>query len=100
MKKVFLFLLFFSCMLRAGHAGPIVNIVGATEVNVGNIDPYTITPVIGSSYEWTVSGGEIISGQGTDNIMVQWDEAGPGYIEVNIDNGADIVIIDTDSSYN
>ena len=100
MKKV-LFLLFFSLfMFGAGHADPIINIVGATETNIGDIDPYTVTQVIGKSYVWTVTGGEIIAGQGTPVITVLWDTDGPGYVQVNIDNGNDIVVIDTNSSFN
>ena len=100
MKKVFLLFLFYSFMFTVGHADPIINIVGATETNIGDIDPYTITPVVGSSYAWTVTGGQIIAGQGTPVITVLWDTDGPGSVEVNVNNGADIVIIDTDSSFN
>ena len=100
MKKVFLLLIFSLFILKAGNANPLINIIGATETTIGDIDPYTITPVIGKSYVWTVTGGEIIAGQGTPVITVLWDEEGPGSVEVNIDNGADIVIIDTDSSFN
>ena len=100
MKKVFLLLLFFSFMVKVGHADPNINIIGSTVTNIGDIDPYTITPVIGNSYEWTVIGGQIIAGQGTSVITVLWDTDGPGSVEVNVNNGSDIVIIDTDSSFN
>jgi len=100
MKKVFILLFFSLFMFKAGHADPLINILGAIETNIGDIDPYAVTPVIGKSYVWTVIGGEIIAGQGTPVITVLWNEQGPGSVEVNIDNGANIVIIDTDSSFN
>jgi hypothetical protein len=100
MKKVFLLLLFFSFIFSAGHADPNINIVGALITNLGDIDPYVVTPVIGSSYNWSVSGGQIIAGQGTPIITVLWNTKGPGAVQVNIDNGSDIVIIDTNSSKN
>ena len=46
----------------------------------------TATP--GPSYVWAVTGGNIISGAGTDSIMVQWDAAGPGMINLTESNGA------------
>ena len=100
MKKVFLLLLFSFFIFSAGHADPNVNIVGAIITNTGDIDPYTVTEVTGSSYVWSVSGGQIIAGQGTSVITVQWNTTGPGAVQVNIDNGSDIVIIDTNSSKN
>jgi len=100
MKKVSLLLFFSLFMLKAGHANPLINIVGALETNIGDIDPYAVTPVIGKSYVWTVTGGEIIAGQGTPVITVLWDTDGPGDVQVNIDNGSDIVVIDTNSSFN
>ena len=98
MKRIFLLLLFLTLIYSHGNADPNITILGATTTNAGDVDPYTITPVVGSSYAWSVSGGEIISGQGTDIITVHWDSDNPGSVAVNIDNGSDIVIIDTNSS--
>ncbi len=100
MKRMFLLLLFMTILFPKGNADSNVNIIGATVTNTGDIDPYTITPVVGSNYNWSVTGGEIITGQGTPIITVHWDSRNPGSVGVNIDNGSDIVIIDTNSSKN
>lgn len=42
---------------------------------------YFVTPVVGN-YLWTVAGGTIASGQGTDSVFVNWDSAGTGTITV------------------
>jgi len=35
-----------------------------------------------SSYNWVISGGNIISGQGTDSILVKWNNTGNGKITI------------------
>jgi len=52
--------------------------------DVGSV--YFVTPSIGN-YTWTVTGGVISSGQGTDVISIDWDSAGTGTITV-IDTNA------------
>ncbi len=42
---------------------------------------YFVTPP-GGNYTWTVTGGVITSGQGTDVISIDWDSAGSGMITV------------------
>ena len=42
---------------------------------------FSVTPAIGN-YTWTVSGGVISSGQGSDSIRVNWVTAGPGNVSV------------------
>lgn len=42
---------------------------------------FTVTPT-GGNYTWTVTGGTILSGQGTDSIRIQWSGAGLGTIDV------------------
>jgi len=44
--------------------------------------PYEVTFSNGSYYNWQISGGTIASGQGTGNILVNWDGAGKGVIMV------------------
>ena len=48
---------------------------------------YRTTNLENTSYNWTVNGGEITSGQGTEEVEVVWNEAGTGTISVSIDNG-------------
>ncbi len=50
---------------------------------------YTTTDNTGSTYEWTVTGGEIISGSGTYLITVLWGEAGLGTVQVIESIGSD-----------
>jgi len=37
---------------------------------------YALHAIDGATYEWTVDGGEIVSGQGTSQIVVDWAQAG------------------------
>jgi hypothetical protein len=54
---------------------------GLTNTIVGQLSPtlnqqnvlYSIVPLAGSTYQWTVTGGTIASGQNTDSIFVNWD---------------------------
>jgi gliding motility-associated-like protein len=64
-----------------------VNVILATETPKGpdtlclaaakNI-PYQISKTTGSVYSWGISGGTIISGQGTNGIKVNWLQSGNG----------------------
>ncbi|MGB1384079.1 MAG: T9SS type A sorting domain-containing protein [Flavobacteriales bacterium] len=59
----------------------------------GNADPYsqtlqvyTYTNTAGSSYEWTVIGGDILEGNGTNEISIVWNVGGPGSVCVTETN--------------
>jgi hypothetical protein len=52
------------------------NILGDTTVCLGETQIYTITPHVGSSYLWSVSGGVILSGQSTTSVSVLWNTSG------------------------
>ncbi|MBL7812351.1 MAG: gliding motility-associated C-terminal domain-containing protein [Bacteroidetes bacterium] len=43
---------------------------------------YSIKPVNGETYNWIVTGGTLVSGQGTDAIVVDWGAAGVGSVGV------------------
>lgn len=43
---------------------------------------YETTAVAGSSYAWTVTGGNIVSGVGTASVTVNWNTAGTGTVKV------------------
>ncbi len=47
-------------------------ITGQNEVCSSNTYIYTVPEVVGNTYQWTVIGGVILSGQGTPSIEVQW----------------------------
>jgi hypothetical protein len=45
-------------------------------------ETYSVVNVPGNSYNWVVTGGTIVSGQGTNAIVVQWTTAGAGSVQV------------------
>jgi hypothetical protein len=59
-------------------------IVGPIEVHVSETetDTYSVKETPLSYYEWTVIGGTILSGQGTNSIIVRWGSPGSGNISV------------------
>lgn len=48
----------------------------------GTTSAYTTPNVTGHTYNWTVTGGTIATGQGTNTITVTWTTAGPGSVNV------------------
>jgi hypothetical protein len=78
----------------------------------GNVTPtqftqetYTYPNTVGSTYNWTVTNGVIVSGQGTNSIDVTWANTGIGsvsVVETNASNCSgdvvnyDVVVIPTD----
>lgn len=49
----------------------------------GTINIYNVSNVIlGNTYEWTVFGGVLESGQGTSSINVKWNSIGTNFIEL------------------
>lgn len=57
--------------------GPIVVCPGATET-------YTVPKWPGTSYDWSVTGGSILAGQGSHTVQVQWGTT-PGTYSINVD---------------
>jgi hypothetical protein len=56
------------------------NISGVLTANVSTTQTYTV-PNSGNSYQWTVTGGTITSGSGTNSIQVLWNAtAGNGQV--------------------
>ena len=52
-------------------------------------EEYTFTTQAGmSNYEWTLTGGTVRSGQGTNSIKVQWTEGGTQSLRVSFTNGS------------
>lgn len=56
--------------------------IGETEVCEYEIEEYLVYPSQGSVYDWTVSGGNQISGDSTNDINVAWGVAGNGRVGV------------------
>lgn len=71
----------------------VVPFVGPTVINgpaqicsgvTGSV--YSTDPIFGAVYNWTVNGGTITSGQGSDNIVVNWGPSGAGSVLVSATN--------------
>lgn len=59
--------------------------IGGTNIVCGNAtNAYTITSAYpsGATFTWTVTGGTIVSGQGTPNVQIQWGNSGAGTVSV------------------
>jgi hypothetical protein len=55
-------------------APPAPNLSGQTQVCKDSIVSYFAAPIAGvNSFDWQVSGGTLLTGQGTDTIQVRWD---------------------------
>lgn len=57
-------------------------ITGNNTVCSAGAQTYTVAALAGSTYIWTVSGGTIISGEGTHTITVQWANGVTGTVNV------------------
>lgn len=69
------------CVLEANQevteiAPPVVNMIdGVTQSFPFTPEVYVVDNTAGSSYEWTVMGGNIISGAGTSSVEIEWLES-------------------------
>jgi len=57
-------------------------ISGSIDVCNGSIAQYSVPDLLGSTYIWTITGGTILSGQGTHQISVQWNDNTVGTIDI------------------
>lgn len=48
---------------------------------------YTVPTVAGATYVWNVVGGNILSGQGTGSVLIEWTLVGNGSVSVTETNG-------------
>ncbi len=62
-------------------------LIGAATVCENATQTYTITSIAGSSYNWSVNGGNIVSGSGTNSVTVLWKNVGTGLIAVSQSTG-------------
>ncbi|MBL7798809.1 MAG: PKD domain-containing protein [Saprospiraceae bacterium] len=63
---------------------PSVGINGLTDVCENASATYTVPKWMSVVYNWQVTGGTILSGQGTNTVVIQWGTApGPGVINLN-----------------
>ena len=57
-------------------------IIGQNQVSPFQTENYSVSQNAGSSYNWTIAGGNILSGNGTNGVGVQWGVAGSGQLNV------------------
>ncbi|MFQ5335088.1 MAG: hypothetical protein ACE5DN_03335, partial [Flavobacteriales bacterium] len=69
------------------HALPTSPISGKSAVAANDTTVYSVSARPGYTYTWSVSGGTIIAGQGTDSITVAWGVAGTGQVSVTGSTG-------------
>jgi hypothetical protein len=58
------------------------SIVGVTVSNVGELEIYTAYGDSALNYSWSVDGGVLVSGSGTEVVTVRWDTAITGSVSV------------------
>lgn len=63
---------------------PNPDITGSDSVCSAQTFFYKVATFPGGTYVWTVNGGNILTGQGTEDIGVLWSSAGTGYVTVNV----------------
>lgn len=56
--------------------------IGPIYVNVNDQLPYFVPLKPGILYDWSVRGGNIMFGQGTNQIIVQWTDTGEGNVSL------------------
>jgi hypothetical protein len=59
-------------------------IMGPTTICAGNTGTYSVTPVPGANYTWIITGGTILSGQGTDQVTCQWSSQGTLEVQIGM----------------
>jgi CubicO group peptidase (beta-lactamase class C family) len=64
---------------------PAVVIEGESTVCAEGVHTYTTPLVEGAVYTWTITGGTILSGQGTPEILVQWNNVTNGTVNVVVE---------------
>jgi len=64
---------------------PAQSITGSLSACANVQETYSVSTA-GNNYQWLVTGGTIISGQGTNTITVQWIQTGTGTVRVNEQN--------------
>ncbi len=61
-------------------------ITGPNAVCAGQTAVYSVVAQENTTYTWTVSGGNVTAGAGTNQISVQWDTPGNGFVQISLSN--------------
>ena len=72
-------------VIPSDYANISTSIDGATNIDPFTAYAYSVPASQNVTYNWTVTNGTIISGQGTNEVMVEWN--GSGTIEVDLTDG-------------
>ena len=59
---------------------------GKGAVCIGASEAYSVDDILGTIFVWEVSGGNILEGQGTNRILVQWNSIGNRTVRVSPNN--------------
>jgi len=62
------------------------SIVGESNVSINNNIVYKVNSVMSNTYTWKSNRGIISSGQGTNSIVISWDEVGLDSVKVFLEN--------------
>ncbi len=68
------------------NAVPTPGVTGKDSVCANSSAFYQTSLALGHAYEWIVNGGTIVSGQGTESILVSWTLPGTGNISLKDSN--------------
>ncbi|MBS1904506.1 MAG: hypothetical protein JSS75_12430 [Bacteroidetes bacterium] len=60
---------------------PVIN--GSFEVCGDDIEKYYLTNAPNSTYQWSIIGGSVTAGQGSDTVYVQWNDTTDGVIQID-----------------
>jgi hypothetical protein len=62
-------------------------IIGNPNITPFNNYTYAVTSVVGNTYNWTVTNGAVISGQGTSVVSILWGQNGPYQVTLSESDG-------------
>lgn len=69
------------------NAKPIHTPAGLQIVKVNDTTPYSVPLRVGALYYWDVTGGIILLGQGTNQILIKWAKPGAGIVRLSTQYG-------------
>ena len=67
-----------------GMPAPIIT--GSTNACINGSYTYSVPLVAGATYQWTVQGGTIVAGQGTNAVQIMWNAGVVGTLNVEQTN--------------
>lgn len=79
------FLIYDTLVVASDYADISTTIIGTSNVNPGSNYNYQVPNEPGVNYNWSVTNGTIVSGQGTNSIIVTWN--GSGSVQVDLTDG-------------